>query len=77
MTHEKLRKFNRIFLRVTWIFLGIGLIDHFSCELEATRFACEFLPHGIAHYNLMLIWVMAGILVAGEIAAFIMKRKNG
>lgn len=76
MNGQSLRKFNRVFLRIIWIFLAIGLIDHFSCEFEITQFACEFLPPKIAHFNLIAIWVMAGILLAGEIGAFVQKRMS-
>tara|TARA_B100001964_G_scaffold106403_1_gene118874 strand:- start:116 stop:322 length:207 start_codon:yes stop_codon:yes gene_type:complete len=66
---EKLQKFNKVFIRITWVLLIIGSIDHFSCELEATRFACEDLPHEIAQYNLKLLWVMVAIIFLGEVTA--------
>ncbi|MBT3991531.1 MAG: hypothetical protein HON14_04340 [Rhodospirillaceae bacterium] len=72
----KLQKFNKIFLRVTWVLLAIGSIDHFSCEFEATKFACENLPHEIAQYNLKLLWVMVVIVGVGEIVAWILKRRE-
>ena len=56
-------------MRITWVLLIIGSIDHFSCELEATRFACENLPHEIAQYNLKLLWVMVAIIFLGEVTA--------
>ena len=66
---EKLQKFNKVFMRITWVLLIIGSIYHFSCELEATRFACENLPHEIAQYNLKLFWVMVAIIFLGEVTA--------
>jgi hypothetical protein len=72
----KLQKFNKIFMRVTWVLLIIGSIDHFSCEFEATKFACEKLPHEIAQYNLKLLWGMVAIVCLGEIAAWILKKKD-
>jgi hypothetical protein len=42
MTLPALLKTNTIISRVTWVLLSVGLIDHFSCELEVTSFACEF-----------------------------------
>ncbi len=66
---EKLQKFNKVFMRITWVLLIIGSIDHFSYELEATRFACENLPHEIAQYNLKLFWVMVAIIFLGEVTA--------
>lgn len=73
---EKVQRFNYIFMRATWVFLAIGLIDHFSCELDATMFACEFLPHDLARFNLNLLWIMITVVVIGEIAAWILKRKK-
>ena len=73
---EKIQRFNKIFLRITWVFLTVGLVDHFSCELEATEFACEFLPHQIAWINLNLLWFMIAVVMIGEVAAWILKRKK-
>ena len=72
---EKLQKFNKIFMRITWVFLIIGSVDHFSCELEATKFACENLPHEIAQYNLKLLWLMVAIIFLGEATAWLLKRR--
>ncbi len=72
---EKLQKFNKVFMRLTWVFLIVGSVDHFSCELEATKFACENLPHEIAQYNLRLLWVMVAIIFIGEVTAWILKRR--
>ncbi len=56
-------------MRITWVLLIIGSIYHFSCKLEATKFACENLPHEIAQYNLKLFWVMVAIIFLGEVTA--------
>ena len=72
----KLQKINKIFMRITWVLLIIGSIDHFSCEFQATNFACEQLPHDIAQYNLKLLWVMVAIVLLGEIGAWILKKKE-
>jgi hypothetical protein len=40
MTLTTLRKTNKIVARLTWLLLSIGLVDHFSCELAVTSFAC-------------------------------------
>ena len=73
---EKVQRFNYIFMRATWVFLTIGLVDHFSCELDATEFACEFLPHSIARFNLDLLWIMIGVVIIGEITAWFLKWKK-
>ena len=75
MTLATLLKTNKIIARVTWVLLAIGLVDHFSCELEATAFACEFLPHRIAANNLTLLWILIGIVLLGEVSAWAWKRK--
>jgi len=73
---DKVQRFNRIFLRATWVFLTIGLVDHFSCEWETTAFACEFLPHQISAINLNLLWFLIAVVLLGEIAAWLLKRKK-
>jgi hypothetical protein len=75
MNLEKLQKFNKNFLSVTWVFLIIGSVDHFSCEFEATNFACENIPHQIAQYNIKLLWVLVSIIFLGELTAWIMKKR--
>ena len=77
MSHlHKVQRFNYVFLRITWVFLSIGLVDHFSCEWEATAFACEFLPHDIARSNLTFLWIMIAVVVIGEFVAWILKRRE-
>lgn len=72
----KLQKFNKIFMRVTWVLLIIGGVDHFSCELETTKFACENLPHEIAQYNIKLLWLMVATIFTGEVAAWFLKKRE-
>lgn len=76
MTLLPLLKTNKIIARVTWLLLSIGLIDHFSCALEVTSFACEFLPHRVAASNLTIIWILIGIVFIGENLAWAWKRKR-
>ena len=75
MTLPALLKTNKIISRVTWVLLSIGLVDHFSCELEVTSFACEFLPHRVAANNLTILWILIGVVFLGEILAWDWKRK--
>ena len=73
---KKLQKFNKVFMGFTWVLLIIGSVDHFSCEFEATKFACENLPHEIAQYNLKLLWLMVAIIFLGEVTAWWLKRRE-
>jgi|TARA_B100000315_G_scaffold237641_1_gene254603 hypothetical protein len=75
LTLDKLLSLNKIIARVTWVLLAVGSVDHFSCELEITSFACEFLPHQIAAHNLTLLWVLIGIIFLGETAAWAWRRR--
>ena len=77
MTLEKFEIGNFYLRRVTWIFLSIGLVNHFSCELEITEFACEFLPHQVEQWNMYLLWGLIGSLVIGEVIAWFWKRRVG
>jgi len=74
MTLEQLQRFNKIWIRVTWIPLAIGLFDHFSCEwpfnkIPGADMACENLPHNVFQYLMYLLWFLVGVaIITGAIA---------
>ena len=69
---ERLRRFNRWLTRVTWVFLTIGLVDHFIFEEWLHR---PLLPRDLAAGNLTLLWILIGILIASEIFAMGLRRR--
>jgi hypothetical protein len=61
-----LKTWNRVVLWVTWLFLAIGLADHFLVA---------FLPYRLALMNLNLLWVLVILVFAGEGTAFFLERR--
>ena len=63
---DRLRKINRLVLRVTWVLLTIGLIDHFLLT---------FLPRDVAEFNILLLWVLVILVFAGEVTTYIARKR--
>lgn len=62
----QLKRWNRVVLWVTWLFLAIGLVDHFLVT---------FLPYRVALMNLNLLWVLVILVFVGEGTAFFLERR--
>ena len=63
---DRLRKINHFVLRVTWVLLTIGLIDHFLFT---------FLPRDVAEFNILLLWVLVVLVFAGEVTTYTARKR--
>ena len=60
-----LERFNSVMMKVTWVVLAVGLVNHF---------VFEFMPRHWEARLIDAIWVLVGLTIAGQVAHWLARR---
>lgn len=75
MTEQGLAKIvrvNKVVMRLTWVFLTVGLIEHFIFD---EWLASPIIPQVWFSSLMIVLWVLIVFVILGELTAYIAKRR--